>query len=83
MKYRRLLFVAEPLIKTNGFRLTTDLTMAPYPCASVVEVVREDGEVPHHLPGKNPFIGSFAAKHNVPAEAASGGAETALPAFRK
>jgi hypothetical protein len=76
-------YLSEPLIKTNGFRLTTDLTMAPYPCASVVEVVREDGEVPHHLPGGNPFIGSFAAKHNVPAAAASGGAATALPEYAK
>jgi hypothetical protein len=76
-------YLSEPLIKTNGFRLTTDMTMAPYPCASVLEVVREDGEVPHHLPGGNPFITSFATKHNVPAEAASGGAETALPEYMK
>ena len=76
-------YLSEPLIKTNGFRLTTDLTMAPYPCASVLEVVREDGEVPHHLPDRNPFVGSFAAKHNLPAEAASGGAETALPEYMK
>ena len=75
--------LTEPLIKTNGVRLTTDLTMGPYPCASVVEVVREDGEVPHHLPGKNPFVGTFATKHNVPAEAASGGAETALPEYMR
>ena len=76
-------YLTEPLIKTNGFRLTTDLTMAPYPCASVVEVVREDGEVPHHLPGSNPYISSFATKHHVPVEAASGGAETALPEYAK
>ena len=76
-------YLSEPLIKTNGFRLTADMTMAPYPCASVVEVVREDGEVPHHLPGRNPFIASFATKHNVPVEAASGGAETALPEYIK
>jgi hypothetical protein len=76
-------YLSEPLIKTNGFQLTSDLTMAPYPCQSVIEVQREDGEVPHHLPGKNPFIDEYAKKHNLPVEATRGGAETALPEFVK
>ena len=75
--------LTEPLVKTNGFQLTTDLTMAPYPCESVVEVPREEGSVPHHLPGKNPYINDYAKKHNLPVEATRGGAETALPEFAK
>jgi hypothetical protein len=74
-------YLTEPLIKTNGFQLTTDLTMQPYPCQSVVEVPREEGDVPHYLPGKNPFLDEYAKKHNLPVEATLGGAETALPEY--
>jgi hypothetical protein len=76
-------YLSEPLIKTNGFQLTTDLTMAPYPCQSVIEVPREEGDVPSILPGKNPYIDDYAKKHNLPVEATRGGAETALPEFMK
>ena len=76
-------YLTEPLIKTNGFRLTTNGAMQPYPCQPAVEVEREPGDVPHHLPGQNPFIGEFAKKHNLPLEATRGGAETALPEFAK
>jgi hypothetical protein len=76
-------YLSEPLIKTNGFRLTPNGAMQPYPCQPAVEVEREPGNVPHHLPGQNPFIGEFAKKHNLPLEATRGGAETALPEFAK
>ena len=76
-------YLTEPLIKTNGFRLTTNGAMQPYPCQPAVEVERAPGDVPHHLPGQNPFIGEFAKKHNLPLEATRGGAETALPEFAK
>ena len=76
-------YLSEPLVKTNGFQLTNDLTMAPYPCQSVIEVQREDGDVPHNLPGKNPYINDYAKKHNLPVEGTRGGAETALPEFAK
>jgi hypothetical protein len=76
-------YLTEPLVKTNGFQLTNDLTMAPYPCQSVIEVQREDGDVPHNLPGKNPYINDYAKKHNLPVEGTRGGAETALPEFAK
>ena len=76
-------YLTEPLIRTNGFRLTTQLANAPYPCKEVVEVPREAGEVPHHLPGQNPYLSEFATKHHLPLEATRGGAETALPEFGK
>ena len=34
--------------------------MTPYPCEPVVEVLRAPGDVPHYLPGQNPFIDEFA-----------------------
>lgn len=76
-------YLSEPLVKTNGFRLTTDLTMAPYPCESVVEVPREEGEVPSYLPGQNPYLTEYAKRFNLPVEGTRGGAETALPEFAK
>jgi len=76
-------YLSEPLIKTNGFQLTDQVTMAPYPCSPAVEVPREPGEVPSHLPGQNPFVEEYAKKHHLPLEATRGGAETALPEFMK
>src|SRR2546428_9015535 len=74
-------YLSEPLVKTNGFRLTLNGRMDPYPCEAVIEVVREKGVVPSNLPWANKASEEFAAKHGLPVEAASGGAETALPEF--
>ena len=76
-------YLTEPLIKTNGFRLTTNVDIQPYPCQPAVEIERQPGEVPHYLPGQNPYVAEFAKKHNLPVEATHGGAETALPEFAK
>jgi glyoxylase-like metal-dependent hydrolase (beta-lactamase superfamily II) len=72
-------YLTEPLVRTNGFQLTANPVMQPYPCYATVEVPREKGEVPHHLPGTNPFTAEFATKHKLPLEAVRGGAATALP----
>jgi glyoxylase-like metal-dependent hydrolase (beta-lactamase superfamily II) len=74
-------YLTEPLIKTNGFQLVQNPAMQPYPCYPTVEVPREKGEVPHHLPGENPFLNEFAKKHNLPENGIRGGAATALPEF--
>jgi cyclase len=74
-------YLTEPLIKTNGFRLTANPAMQPYPCYPTVEVPRARGEVPHHLPGENPYTGDYAKKHGLPLAAVRGGAWTALPEF--
>ena len=39
-------------------------------------------EVPHYLPGQNPWIGEFSAKHAMPEAGVRGGAETLLPEWR-
>ena len=76
-------YLTEPLIKTNGFRLTNQLNVQPYPCESVIEVVRERGLVPHRLPGMNPYLHEFAERFKLPYEPTRGGAETALPEYQK
>jgi glyoxylase-like metal-dependent hydrolase (beta-lactamase superfamily II) len=72
-------YLTEPLIKTNGFALTLNPAMPPYPCHPAVEVPHEKGEVPHYLPGENPFLGDYAKKNNLPPQEVRGGADTALP----
>jgi len=57
--------------------------MEPYPCRPAVEVPRADGDVPHHLPGTNPFLEEYAKKHHLPVHATRGGAETALPEYAR
>jgi cyclase len=76
-------YLTEPLIRSNGFQLTSNPAMQPYPCYPTVEVPREKGDVPHHLPGANPFLEEYAAKHKLPQQAMRGGSETALPEFMK
>src|SRR5215510_15138135 len=72
-------YLTEPLIKTNGFQLTPNPVMQPYPCYPTVEVPREKGDVPHYLIGANPFTGDYAKKYKLPPLDVRGGADTALP----
>jgi glyoxylase-like metal-dependent hydrolase (beta-lactamase superfamily II) len=72
-------YLTEPLIKTNGFQLTPNPAMAPYPCHPAVEVPHARGDVPSYLPGENPFLGEYAKKHNLPPQLVRGGADTAMP----
>jgi glyoxylase-like metal-dependent hydrolase (beta-lactamase superfamily II) len=74
-------YLSEPLVRTNGFRLTPNPAMQPYPCYPTVEVPRARGEVPSYLPGENPFLEEYAKKHHLPLEGVRGGADTALPEF--
>ena len=76
-------YLTEPLVKTNGFRLQLNGEVQPYPCESVDEVIRAAGVVPHHLPNTNDASELYAKKHHLSLEGAKGGAETALPEFAK
>ena len=76
-------YLTEPLVKSNGFRLTANGVVDPYPCESVDEIVREKGVVPSHLPGTNQASEEFAAKHHLSVEGVKGGAATALPEFAR
>jgi hypothetical protein len=76
-------YLTEPLVKTNGFRLQLNGEVQPYPCESVDEVIRAAGVVPHHLPNTNDGSEQYAKKHRLSQEGVKGGAETALPEFVK
>jgi hypothetical protein len=44
-------------------------------------MVREPGYIPHHLPGQNPDLMNFSVAHQIPFEAAMGGAATMYPEY--
>lgn len=77
-------YLSEPMIRTSDFVLATeDSGNWLWPCDYVEEILdRPRGEVPHHLPGENPFLGEFPAKTGVPAPGTRGGAATIYPEYQ-
>ncbi|MGH2358927.1 MAG: hypothetical protein ACRDGM_00030, partial [bacterium] len=61
----------------------TAVRLPAEPCEPVVEIVRPAGEVPHYLPGTNPFLTEMTDRLNIPREAVRGGASTLYPEYRK
>ena len=74
-------YLEEPFIRNRDYRYNIDTQIANYPCVSVIEMVREPGYIPHHLPGQNPDLVSFSEAHQIPFEAAMGGAVTMYPEY--
>jgi glyoxylase-like metal-dependent hydrolase (beta-lactamase superfamily II) len=79
------LTLTEPFVRSQSFTLTVPEGQTwLYPCEYVEEIAdRPRGDVPHYLPGKNPFLREHAEKLHIPLEAALGGAETMYPDFRQ
>ncbi len=71
------------VVRSRDYEYEINGDIGPYPCEAVEEIVRPKGEIPHHLPGQNPFLTEYAKAHGIPAEAARGGAETMYPEYRK
>jgi len=74
-------YLTEPFIRTNNWKLDLRQQIAPYLCEYLTEVEMERGLVPHYLPGQNPFMGEHAERYNLPLEGVLGGAETQYPSF--
>jgi hypothetical protein len=75
-------YLTEPFVRTTDYELTLNQQVPPYPCGVVQEIDRPKDQVPHFLPGANPYMEEFATKHKIPVEATRGGAETMYPEFR-
>ena len=77
-------YLAEPMIRTTDFSIATeDNGNWLWPCEYVEEITgRPKGDVPHHLPGENPFIKEFVVSTGVPAVSAGGGQETIYPEYQ-
>ena len=74
-------YLEEPFIRNRDYRYNIDSQLGTYPCTPVVEMVREPGYIPHHLPGQNPDLRLYSENHGIPFEAAMGGAETMYPEY--
>jgi hypothetical protein len=55
--------------------------LSPFSCIPAVEIERPRGTVPHHLPGTNAFLDEYPTRHQLPTEAARGGAATMYPDY--
>ena len=76
-------YLSEPYIRSQEFVLMErGNTNWLYNCEYVMEVPKDKNEVPHYLPGQNPWIGEFSAKHAMPEGGVRGGAETLLPEWK-
>jgi hypothetical protein len=73
----------EPFIRSATFQLDSGTRVLPEPCEPQVEIPRKAGEIPHYLPGENPYLTEFAKLFNLPMEAARGGAATTYPEYGK
>src|SRR5690606_6734524 len=76
-------YLTEPFIHSRDYRLNPRQQIRPYPCKPVVEVLRTTKTIPHHLPGRNPYLGEFAATVGLPLATALGGAETMYPEYMR
>ena len=76
-------YLTEPFVRSTDYELDLNQQVPPYPCGVVQEVDRDKNEVPHYLPGTNPFRTEYAQRHRIPVEAAMGGAETMYPDYQQ
>ncbi len=76
-------YYTEPVVRSRDYEYEANGDIGPYPCEPVEEILRPKGEIPHHLPGTNPFLAEYAKAHSIPLEAARGGAETMYPEYLK
>ncbi len=76
-------YLAEPLIKSEDLTLNPSPNFNPFwPCESIEEGERPRGQVPHYLPGENPWVAEYAAIHKLPQEVTLGGPEQMYPEYR-
>jgi hypothetical protein len=77
------IYLEETFVRNRDYRLQGNVQLGSYPCIPVVEMVREEGEIPHHLPAANEDWKIFSQRHGIPFEAAMGGAHTMYPEYMK
>ena len=77
------IYMTETHVRSRDYEYDLNFQVGPYPCEPVTEVERPAGEIPHHLPGTNPYLQEYAKAHCVPLEGARGGAETLYPEYHK
>ena len=74
-------YLSEPWIQSTNYRWAPNTQMEIFPC-TVIDEGLANRQVPHFLPGANPYLLEFTGPNNIPPEAAKGGAETMYPEYR-
>ena len=75
--------LTEPLVRSQSWVLDPGQRMGQTACEYVTEIPDAAQQVPHHLPGTNPWLHEFADAYGLPFEATRGGAETLYPEYRR
>ncbi|HKH70380.1 MAG TPA: MBL fold metallo-hydrolase [Vicinamibacterales bacterium] len=76
-------YLTEPYIRSQEFvQMERGNQNWLYNCEYAMELPKDKNEVPHYLPGQNPWLGEFEAKHAMPKDGVRGGAETLLPDWK-
>ncbi|MBI4263298.1 MAG: hypothetical protein HY657_02885 [Acidobacteria bacterium] len=75
-------YLTEPWVRTRNFASAPNQELNAYPCRPAVELDVPEHQVPHYLPGQNPFLESGVAI-GVPKPALPGGAHTMYPEFAR
>jgi hypothetical protein len=80
-------YLAEPFVLTEVFRLTTNQNNFPLTACEPIEELPHLHEnpalVPHYLPDRHPAMNEVTGRYNIPLEAVLGGPETMYPEYRK
>ncbi len=79
-------FLTEPYVRTGIWKHDPKHLVAPTPntCLPADELAElSNYEVPHYLPGKNPFVNDWTKKYNLPLDAVLGGSKTMYPEYRQ
>src|SRR5262249_44528613 len=73
-------YLSEPYINSEEFVLMDRGNQNwLYNCEYAMEIPKPKNDVPHFLPGKNPFIKDFADKFGLPFDAVFAGAKATYP----
>jgi hypothetical protein len=76
------IYLSEPFVNSEEFVLMERGNQNwLYNCEYALEVPKPKNDVPHYLPGKNPFLEDYSKKFGLPLEAVWGGSETIYPEY--
>jgi len=85
-----VMIVTDPVYLTEPYVNSQEFAMMErgnqnwlYNCEYVMEVPKPKNQVPHFLPGKNPFVQDFAKKFGLPFDAVIAGAEATYPEYMR
>jgi hypothetical protein len=74
-------YLTEPLVRTSDWVLDPGVQLSPFSCIPTIEIERPRGDVPHYVPGTNPYLSEYAEKEGLPPIVVRGGAQTMYPEY--